>query len=448
MENGSKRVVVALSTLGCISLLGLVALPGTAQDQKTAAPEASELANPNFIQSSGPDVTVFTLSDTSNYGVSGGIRGYAVGTVSCNIGDKPLNWCDNNGGCGNGTTSKDHPVIAQNMYRLKNGRFDQIGASWLKHGFVSTNSTSSGCGNGTCVDPPLGGNQLGVGCTDPYGSSLNGSRPLGRKSEVNATNGDYPFPFGGGGSTAAVWNQRMAVAEADLAAAQNPGATYYIEGHYIAPDDALANNGLNNASYRKVNVAAGTFNLQMDGSTVREKAAIEVWPLLDPTVELINVDTPTVPAERFHVARKVTNLGGGQWHYEYAIHNMNSDRSADRLAIDFFEPTTITNMGFHDVNAHSNEPYDTTDWEIATTFDGVSWTAPAFVPVENANALRWATMYNFYFDANQPPSMIELHSLRLFKTGSPAALEFWPGTPLETPLFADGFESGDTIAWE
>lgn len=394
----------------------------------------------------GPDVTVFSLSDTTNYGTAGGIRGYSIGTRSCNIGDAPLNWCDNNGGCGAGTTSHDHPVIAQNVYRLKDGRLDQIGASWLKHGFVSTNSDTPGCLTGVCDDPPLGGNQLGVGCTDPYGSSLNGSRPLGRKSEVNPTTGAYPFPPGGGGSTASIWNQRAAVAEADLSAALNPGARYFIEGQYIAPDDALAGNGLNNASYREVTVEAGTFNLQMLTSTVREKTAIEGWPVLDPTVELFNVDVPSVPVERFRVARKVTEVTPGElWHYEYAVHNMNSARSADRLSIQFFGNTAITNIGFHDVNAHSNEPYDPTDWVSATTANSIVWEAALFVPEQNANALRWATMYNFWFDADRAPESISAHLLRLFETGTPAELEFLTGTSL---LFADGFETGDTSSWE
>lgn len=395
----------------------------------------------------GPDVTVFVVSGTTNYGSSGGIRGYSVGTTSCNIGDKPLNWCDNSGGCGAGTTSADHPVIAQNIYRLKDGRLDQIGASWLKHGFTSLNQSASGCGNGSCAPPPLGGNQLGVGCTDPYGSGLNGSRPLGRKSEVNASTGAFPMPPGGGGSTASVWNQRAAVAESDLAAASNPGARYFIEAQYIAPDDAASGNGLNNASYREVTVETGTFNLQLLSSTVREKSAIEVWPVLDATVELANVDVPaSVPLERFHVARKVTEVTpGAVWHYEYAVHNMNSDRAADRLDIQFFGNTTFTNVGFHDVNAHSNEPYDATDWVSATTADTLSWEAPSFVPAENANAIRWATTYNFWFDADRPPSSLAVHTLRLFETGAPAEVEFLAGTSL---LFADGFETGDTSGWE
>lgn len=370
----------------------------------------------------GPDVTVYDLPNITNYGTSGGIRGYSVGTTSCNMGDTPLSWCDQGGGCGGGTTSADHPVIGQNIYRLKDGRFDQIGASWLKHGFVSLNNSAAGCGNGTCVNPPLDGNQLGVGCTDPYGSSLNGSRPMGRKSEVNATTGVYPMPPGGGGSTATVWNQRAAVAEADLDAALNPKARYFIEGQYIAPDDAQSGNGLNNASYREVSVAAGTFNLSMVGNTVREKSAIEVWPVVDPAVELVNVDVPSVPVERFHVARKVTNPSAGVWHYEYAVHNLNSDRAADRLAIRFFGATTFENIGFHDVNAHSNEPYDTTDWSNTVTADELSWDSPSFSPANNANAIRWATMYNFWFDADRPPSEIQTHVLGLFETGTPEEL--------------------------
>ena len=78
-----------------------------------------------------------------------------------NRGDSPLNWCDQASGCAPGAGTEDHPVIAQNLYRLKDGRFEQIGMSWLKHGFTSTNSTTAGCtsaSGGSCVSPPAGGN--------------------------------------------------------------------------------------------------------------------------------------------------------------------------------------------------------------------------------------------------------------------------------------------------
>ena len=220
----------------------------------------------------GPDVTVITLMDTTHYGVNAGIRGYSLGTVSCNVGTAALNWCDHPSGCGLGTQERDHPVIAQNLYRLKGGRMDQIGASWLKHGFESTNTPNAACGS--CTTPPLGPDQLGVGCTDAYDSSLNGNRPLGRKSEVDPTTGVFPYPPLASGSMSQPWHMRLAVAEADLSSALNPGARYFAEGHYVAADDAAAGNGLNNASYREVSVNQPGFTLTLTGATVRERTAI------------------------------------------------------------------------------------------------------------------------------------------------------------------------------
>ncbi len=391
----------------------------------------------------GPDVTVFSLSGVTNWGASGGVRGYSLGTTSCNIGDAPLNWCDNGGGCGSGTTDEDHPAIAQNLYRLKDGRFEQLGMSWLKHGFVSTNSDTVGCGDGTCEDPPLGGNQLGVGCTDPYGSGMNGSRPLGKRSEVNATTGEFPFPYGGGGSTAQPADQRVKVLDSELDPAANAGARYFIEGQYVAPDDAAAGNGLNNASYREVSVQAGTFDLQFLATTVREAAAIEVWQVIDPTVELLDADVEGTILERFHVARKVTEPSPGTWHYEYAIHNLNSDRSARSLTIAFPSAAGIANVGFRDVDHHSGEPYAAADWTPTVGSNSVTWATDDFATNANANAMRWGTMFNFWFDAGRGPNGIQ-HTLGLFKPGDPAEIGF---SFLGVEVFGDGFETGDTSAW-
>ena len=395
----------------------------------------------------GPDVTVIYVGGASDscslgaYGVSNGVRGYAVGTTSCNVGDQPVWWCNDIGDTFCNTNQ--HPVIAQNMYRLKDGRFEQIGMSWLKHGFLSTNSFDSACGS--CAGPPHGGDQLGTGCTDTYGSSLNGSRPLGERSEVNATTGDFPYPYTSV-PTSTVIDQRMQVKETDMDATNNPGARFWVEGQYVTADDAVAGNGFNNASYREVSVAAGTFNLSCISPTVREQPAIMVWPVVDPEVELLNVDVPSSPVERFHVARKVTNVGGGIWHYEYAIHNMNSDRSARSFEVKFPATATITNVGYHDVVHHSGEPYATTPWtsNVDTKNNAVSWSTDTFATDPNANALRWGTMFNFWFDATAAPTSSIQHTLGLFKAGDPDAVKFNIGNDL---IFADGFESGNLSSW-
>ncbi len=394
----------------------------------------------------GPDVTVFSFSvGGGSFGSSGGFAGYAIGTTSCNRGDVSLNWCDEAGGCGGGTSSEDHPVIAQNLYRLKNGRFEQIGMSWLKHGFLATNDVSDGCTGSagqSCVNTAPG-SQLHVGCTDPYGTSLNGSRPLGRRSEVNATTGVFPFPPSSPGGPYTVFDQRIKVATADVDSVLNPGATYWAEAQYVASDDAAAGNSLNNASHRQVNVGgAPNYTLSQTGTFHEQEPAIFAWPVQDPTVELVNVDVPGSIVERFHVARKVTDLGGGTWHYEYAIHNLNSDRSARAFIVDFPVAISFTNVGFKDIEHHSGEPYALDDWEDLAAGDLLAWSTETFADDPNANALRFATMFNFWFDADRPPTGIR-HTLDLFKPGAPAALQFSIGNG----LFSDDLESGDMSAW-
>ncbi len=422
------RVALGLSCAGALVIVAAMTLiwPGM----------VSGGSNP------GPDVTVFNLQSTSNYGSSGGFRGYSIGTTSCNIGDTPLWWCNDAGDtfC----ETNQHPVIAQNIYRLKNNRFEQLGMSWLKHGFFSVNSSSSQCGDGSCAQPPHGGDQLGVGCTDPYGSGLNGSRPLGMRSEVNATTGEFPYPYTQVGSSVG-FEQRVKVLEDEVDPALNAGARYFIEGHYIAADDAASGNDLNNASYREVTINAGTFNLSFAGSTVREKAAIFAWQAVDPTVEILNLDLRGESPERFHAARKVISMGDGTYRYEYAIHNMNSDRSARSLTTTFPGATTFTEMGFRDVDHHSGEPYETDDWILAV--DGpngtITWSTDNFSIDPNANALRWGTMFSFWFRADRPPADVT-NSLGLFKTGvvsDSVDFEFFGG------FFADDFETGNTGAW-
>ncbi len=396
----------------------------------------------------GPDVTVFSFTDIQSYGSADGFAAYAVGTVSCNRGDMPLNWCDDFSGCAPGAGRADHPVIAQNLYRLKNGRFEQIGMSWLKHGFFSTNQPSGGCTSASgqsCQTPPAGNHQLGVGCTDAYSAGLNGGQPLHRRSEVNATTGVFPFPGSVPPGPYAVYDERIKVATADVDPAQNAGATYYAEGHYVAADDAASGNALNNASYRRVTVGAGpTYGLTMTGAFFQQQPAISAWAAQAPTVLLVNVDIKDgTIVERYQVARKVTDLGGGLWHYEYAVHNLNSDRAARAFTVEFPGAAGFTNVGFYGIAHHSGELYATDDWVTSSTAASLTWSTATFAVNSNAHALRWSTMFNFWFDADQPPSGSMVHSLDLFTPGDPPSVDF----AVADPLLKDSFESGDTSLW-
>jgi hypothetical protein len=405
-------------------------------------PSGAGAAGPG-IPTTGADVTVNRLTGVGEYGLADGYRGYSVGTTSCNIGDTPVNWCNTIGGCGGGLRQQQHPVIAQGIYRLHGGRIEQIGMSWLKHGFLSTNSNEAQCKNGTpsCIGPPLGGDQLGVGCTDTYGSSLNGNRPLGMRSQVNVTTGEFPYPYTQV-PAGAVYEQRVKVLESDLDIDNFPGAMFWAEAQYIADNDASGGNGTNNASYQPVTVDQVTFNIDTTGSLIRERSALHAWKGADASVEMYNLDIPGVIVQRFEMARKVTDNGDGTWHYEYAIRNMNSDRSAGSFQIDFADGTPITNVGFKDIEHHSGEPYSTSDWDSAATqaTGTVLWSTASYASDPNANALRWATMFNFWFDAGAPPQGA-VHKLGPFKPGFVDFGEF------EWPLFADGFEAHNFAVW-
>ena len=349
-----------------------------------------------------PDVIVGDLVGTTNYGAVGGIRGYAVGTTSCNLGSCWLNWI---------ASSANKPIIGQNMYRLKNGRFEQIGQSWLKHAFTALQQNVC---SSSCV-PAGSGAHLGVNCSDPYSSGLNGTQTsLGPKADVNPNTGGYLYPDPRINTSGDAIFKRLQVHETDVDPAQNAGALYFVEGQYVTLDDATAKNNTNNASYRPVTIgAASPFNLTLTGSTVRAKMAIQAWKATDSAV----TETPVGADEGlFVVSAKATNLGGGIYHYEYAIENLTNNRGAQSFSVPIPAGTVVTNAGFHDVDYHSGEPFDGTDWPATVGATSVSWATTPYNVNVNANALRWGTLYNFRFDANVAPAFAAA-TIGLFKPG-------------------------------
>lgn len=372
----------------------------------------------------GPDVIVGSLPNVSNYGPVSNMKAFAVGTTSCNIGDAELQWV---------SSTNQHPVIGQNLYRLKNGRFEQIGLSWLKHGFTALQGTVC---SPNCV-PSGTGSRLGLGCSDPYSSGLNGSQGgLGPRWQVNAFTGvfNYPYAEGTSGPTGDDIYKRVQVHLDDLNPGINVNAVYYIEGHYVTPDDAAAGNQHNNASYRQVFVTgaahSGNYNLSLSGapSTVRKKPAVFAWVASDPAVRVANIDVPS--DGRLILVAKVTQNTGGSWHYEYALHNLNSDRSVAGFRVPLPANATVSNVGFHDANYHSGDglggvTYDGTDWNSVVGANEISWNmVDDFATDPNGNALRWGTLYNFRFDTDAPPIVdcVGALDIELFKPGTPVSV--------------------------
>lgn len=142
---------------------------------------------------------------------------------------------------------------------------------------------------------------------------------------------------------------------------------------------------------------------------------------------------------------KVTNPSAGVWHYEYALYNENLDRAIQSFSVPLGPGVNISNIGFRAPSQHpgwandgtfDSQGYSSTPWTPTQTANSLTWTTETFANNQNANAIRWGTLYNFRFDADQPPQAANA-TADFFKTGTPITVAIQApvqgGTPTPTP---------------
>lgn len=431
----------------------------------------------------GPDFTLcqlYGLSQTYNGTRTrvGDTVGLGVATTSWNIGTVNALWLQ--------SPNSNHPFIAQNMYQWKDNRFRQIGQSWCKHGFFALSNLQCG------VHPYLGtgcsstnGSALGVGCTDTYSTSLNMDQGgLGPRYEINPWRGTWQYTgsvFQAGGVPSSLITRRLQVKDADLAQNLNSNNTaqYFVEACYVSVDDV---DFMNNAGWKPVTVtgnAGGNFSFTMSGSTVDENSgfAIDFWKSQGARLTMVAQQFPIVedwsannpprpgtpapgpasPDGRAIIASQVRDLGNGTWRYEYAVLNIDMDRQIREFTVPVPAGVTVTNIGFWSV-PHHNEPFaysfhngvsrvngppiDNSAWPSVRGASTVSWSTAEHQAGVTANPLRWGTMYNFWFDANQPPTDA-LATLGLYRPGTVNSVQGVTDAPAApAPTFCVGDADG------
>ena len=401
----------------------------------------------------GPDVIVGDIESVEQPqgAVNGNFVGLGVGTVSCNNGDQPIDW--------HPLPNTNHPVIPQNLYRMSGGgdhteRFEQIGQSWMKHAFFALEEFI--CGTCNTSPPCVTGDQLCPGCADTYVASLNYDQDLiGSRAWVNPFTGVFPSnpdPNNHAGHNHTGTSHRVTVATSDLIPAQNPGATYFAEADYISPTEytwCQAHPGqcnmYNNVSYRPFTVSGGptTFTFGAAGLTVRMQPAIQTWASTGATVAQVEPDPGNDGI--WFMGYKVTNPSAGVWHYEYALSNENLDRAIQSFSVPV-GGANISNIAFHappqepawpNDGTFNNQGYSSAPWAVDQSGGSITWSTETFATNQNANAIRFGTLYNFRFDADQPPQTANA-TVGYFKTGSPMTVEIQApgqggGTPTPTP---------------
>ena len=404
---------------------------------------------------SGPDVIVGAIPDVARYAPAtwNGVQyaSYAIGSTSCNIGTQQLLWIPN--------PDNRHPVIPQNMYRVKGGAIEQIGLSWVKHGFCALQQTLCGSCQPAGTGCPT---VLGIGCSDPYTAGLNGDQSdLKSRGPINPSTGffqgNYTDPNPPGSQPSSL-RKRIVVARSDLDPATNAGAAYFAEAQYIHPQDAAAGNAENNASYRRFTVGSTWssslgYPITYSGPTVQRLPAIYAWATIHNDVGIRDYDV--TGDGRFTLAFRTWENADGTWHYEYAIFNLNSDRCGGSFSVPIPAGVNVTNIGFKSPMYHSGDPYESAPWTATIANGMLTWSCAPNTQA-NANALRWSTMYNFRFDADVPPAAITGQvSLGLWKAPtatstatSVAMLAAIPSTPETAPadLNGDGSINGEDLA--
>ena len=407
--------------------------------------EPQSVAMPAVGTQPGPDVIVGDLSGLAQFDNAVGTKvGLALATVSCNNGQVDLDWFK--------LPDNHHPVIGQNLYRMSGGtdnteRFEQVGQASVKHAFFANSQDFCGFGcNG------VNGTHLGSGCSDPYSVSLNSggtTHSLGSRAWINPFTGSFPRgdsqtpPNDHTGHVHTDVSHRIIVEVNDLNTTLNPGATYFAEAQYVTPHEyawCQTNPGqcnqYNNASYRQFSVTGtnAPFSFSAMGSTAQTQPAIEAWA--GATINQIEPDPGNDGIGL--IGCKVTNPSAGVWHYEYAVYNQNLNRAIRSFSVPLGAGVNISNIGFHAPPQHpgwandgtqNDAGYSSTPWTPTQTTNSLTWATQTLAQNQNANAIRWGTLYNFRFDADQPPQTATA-AVGFFKTGSPISVGIQiPGPP-------------------
>src|SRR5207244_2480862 len=182
------------------------------------------------------------------------------------------------------------------------------------------------------------------------------------------------------------------------------------------------------------------------GEAMREQPAIMAW-----TGATVNEGEPDPGNDGiFFVGYKVTGPNAGVWHYEYAVYNQNLDRAIQSFEVVFPSQgiPTLNAVGFHAPPQHpgfandgtqNNAGYSSEPWDFAQNFvqNSAIWNCETFAENQNANAIRFGTLYNFRFDSDAGPAPTTAN-IGFFKTGSPVSVEVVApapkdATPTPTP---------------
>ena len=355
---------------------------GSSMAASTVAACAGDFSQP-------ADLQMLTLSNMSQaVREPGGRIAIAPGATVHNLGPGDVQWYR---AIAPATPVGPHPFLVLDFYRLSGGVLEQIGREDVKHAYFATNDLC-GCPSG---------HVLYAGCQDVYGINTNLDRfNLAARSEVDVSTVSWTrlgshfdgapvddYRDHGGEPDHDAFEHRLVVMEPDL---QTPGARYFYDGWYLAPNDPNLTNSMGRREVAP-SFAGSTWSFPaVDAGTVNG-SILDV--LVDPQNVLPGQATELLDTGegRVHLVAVTTDLGGGDYHYEYALMNFDFERQVQSFSLPI-GAHPVSNTGFDDGDTSAAN-----DWTPSSANGNVTWTAPP------GHALDWGTLLNFRFEAHAAP---------------------------------------------
>jgi len=451
MSNSHQFTAIGIAGLAISA--AFVAISSADQGQPTAPVTARVEAVDLPGTGGGVDIIDIEISEcfgAREWGRTGtwptGYAGIAISTQSHNVGTVPVDWFAP-GNIGEVLDNR-HPFIGQNMFRLREGRLEQIGQAFIKHGFFSENAM---------CDAQPDGQHLGVGCFDTYDTISNQIfLYLGPRSEINPLTGywepcgshfdtglyGYPVSDPGdcirthGASGHGGTEHRLGVADQDVLAADS-SSDIFIEGFYIvAGDDNISNNWRHERLQMDWIPSVNRWGFTDIGPQV-QAPVIETW------ADELDTAFPMSEGEVLVGMRTVDLGGGAAFRYEYNVYNLNLHREIDSFSVPLGDGVTLLLNDFHASPEDEEPQYATDDWVPTVTADSITWNAPApnmGAGEEFPNTIRYGTMYTFWFVTTEAPG-----------TGMVAVDQYKPGVEgtltaiLSVPCSLDADINGDGV---
>jgi hypothetical protein len=338
-----------------------------------------------------------------------------------------------------------HPYLVWSLYRLHEGRIEQLGVSGVKHAFNTVNLNCDLDCEYIKVNTN-NGDVLGPGCEDVYGASTNDmNSAMGPRGEIVASQGAFTstdsfFDTDNDGvqdHESEAFENRLLVEEATLS---TPDARYFIDAWYLVQCDADIWNSMGFREVAPAENGEGWLFPFVGG--FEQGPAIDRWVVEGSggdfvsghAVVTVASESPEaacpegMPQGHARLLVRVERLESG-YRYVYALQNYDIDRGIDGIDIPLADGASVGGMSFDGPGAEN--------WSgsLDEASDRIE-----FAPQVGGEPLGWATLHSFEFTTSASPARGSISvALAPTDTAQPQSVSVDTIVPGNDLLFFDRF---------